>query len=208
MKVTVTPHKVPSKQATCNTERPSYKQSPPVSTDRASGRNLSKPQTLQNNKENCETLSPEGSSAKKIQKKKQRSLINQSKILKILNLTTKYEGLDDPEREIPVFFNEPLEREADVKVLFTKSPIPSNKSSQKLLKVDKNQSEPPKALQNPLQSEEKPKKNNRVFTQEEALRSPLEFYDSLDSIPSLDKKMDEVIEGLSVKALMVIFLKN
>ena len=192
MKSTVTPHKASSKQTTCNTERPSYRQSPP---DKSPLKSLSKaPNT--NNKENFDLKSPESSGSKQLSRRKQRSLINQSKILKILNLTTKYEGPGVDAIDFKGLLQNGKVTEQVIIDNISRKPseksLQNERGSQKKLIIDQQQENPRKSLKSP-----------KIFTNDEALRSPSEYYESFDSISAIEKTLDPLVQSFSIKALMV-----
>lgn len=199
MKSTVTPHKGSSKQTTCNTERPSYRQSPP---DKSPLKSLSKaPNT--NNKENFDLKSPESSGSKQLSRRKQRSLINQSKILKILNLTTKYEGPGDDGIDFKGLLHNGKVTEQVIIDNISRKPseksLQNERGSQKKLIIEQQQVAP---QENPRKSVKPPK----AFTQEEALRNPLEYYESFESTSAIEKTIDSLVQSFSIKALMVLLL--
>jgi len=210
MKLAVTPHKISSKQTTCNTERPSYKQSPP-SNDKSPIKSVSK----NHNKENYDLKSPESANSKQMQRKKPRSLINQSKILKILNLTTKYEGPEDYESEMPNFHAKSQINNKDNQEFVNSFSMEPRKNSQKSLKNEKNEKNQRNSQKRLIESND-PQENSRksvkkpasprVFTLDEALKYPLEYYESFESQFSLEKTLDSLIQNFSIKALMVKIL--
>ena len=147
MKTAITPHKTSSKLTICNTERPSYKL--PHSQDQSDkntsfesndskGKSTFTNSSHNNkngndyNKENRESQSP----LKNPLRKKPKSLINPSKILKILNLTTKYEGVQDLQEDAYVY----KEREKETSLIIPKELQKNNPNKERF---DSNYNEDP-----------------------------------------------------------------
>ena len=225
MKITTTPHKSSSKLTNCNTERPNYKLSP--SKDPCSS-NISfeskekspfktSPFPKSNNKENFENKSPEISS-QKLPRNKPRSLINSSKILKILNLTTKYEGAQEIEE--PLLNNSRkslinnLQDNTQISKIYQidyKEEIDHKKSS---TNINKDLFINNKINDFPSIKSKKILNSNSIskpFSLEELLRNPSEYYKDFSDIEQCLDALQTVIKSFSIKALMVkltFFLKD
>lgn len=215
LKTAQTPHKSSADITMRNTEKPSHRQNPAPNSFSSSNSSsispikyYSKP-SMQNKENFSIERSPTQNSRSSYNekshsnKKKPKSLINASKILKILNLTTKYEGLEGNESENTLENEEkklslksPNEKIYQNNQKEQKSPLPNNKY------MNENQQHNRKSQKN------LPKKPIiiRKFSLEELLQNPLQYYENLQDVVNCEQALKELLENISIKGLMVFIL--
>lgn len=184
MKLTHTPHKRTNRLSNCHTEKPSHDYTntspskfPSPSTQKSS-------QNPNHNKENFNEKSPANI------RNPGGKTTNPSKILKILNLTTKYEG---SERDPPVE-NSSFKNNSHII-----NPENIENKPEKRNSVKKKES-PFKEIQ--TNNPHTPKKSLEL---EEVVKDPVGFWNTCHDRYNCETFIGKIVDLMSVKGLMVLF---